>query len=692
MKKTMKLEPNQLEARFQPSSFNEDARTVDVTFTTGATVKRSSFFSGPYMEELSTKRGAINLERLNNGAPVLNNHNNRDLNDIIGVVERAEVKDGIGSATIRFSEREELQGLIGDIRSGVIRNISMGYSLDKVQDVTKKGDKIPTYRVTKYTPHELSFVNIPADHKAQVRSEDVESYECEIEEEKSVRQKEDDMNTEQVAALIALARSLNVEDVEKFEKRFSEEEKSYDEWEKEIRSLEVKEEVTPETPETPETPDLEAERAALISQGQEDEANRRDGIRSLCKKFDLDSDFVSKLISEKRSLEDAKNEVINAIAERDEKVKTSNLNVEVTMDNEQKRREACANAIDHQHGSRAELIDGAREFCGHNIIDTARRFMESEGINVRDLSNHEVARLAIGKNAEGFGQRNHSSSDFPFLLADVTNKSLQASYAERPQTFAPFTTSRTVSDFKTIQSTQFGDAPSLLKVNEKGEYKEGTISEGKEQYKIEKFGRMISVSEELLINDDLGAFLRLAEKMGRRARDLESNTVWGQITSNPLMGDGNALFSGAHSNTGTGAISVAAVSAGREKMRKQLGLDGAKLDLSPVYMVVPASLETAAEQFLGSTVPQLDSNVNPFKGRLTPISEIRLDDASLTEWYLMANVSQLEMIEIARLRGQETPSIETKLAFETDAMKIKIKYHFAAKVLDWRGFYKSSGV
>jgi hypothetical protein len=158
------------------------------------------------------------------------------------------------------------------------------------------------------------------------------------------------------------------------------------------------------------------------------------------------------------------------------------------------------------------------------------------------------------------------------------------------------------------------------------------------------------------------------------------------------MGDGNNLFSGAHANTTTGVINVDNVGVARALMRAQLGLDGAKLDLMPVYIVVPSALETKVQQFLGTTSPDTDGNVNPFKGRLSEISEIRLDDKSAAEWYLFADAGQLEMIEIARLRGQESPSIETMMAFETDAMKIKIKYHFAAKVLDWRGFVRSSGV
>ena len=42
--------------------------------------------------------------------------------------------------------------------------------------------------------------------------------------------------------------------------------------------------------------------------------------------------------------------------------------------------------------------------------------------------------------------------------------------------------------------------------------------------------------------------------------------------------------------------------------------------------------------------------------------------------------------------GRSNPLIENKLAFETDAMRMKIKYWFAAKAQDHVAFYKNPGV
>lgn len=666
----IKIPQHSVRAAIVAESFNEEDRTVEVVWTTGSKGKRFSFSIGEFFEELSLKKDHVNLDRLNQGAPVLNSHNSHDLRDNLGVVEKAWIRSKEGRAKIRFSSREEIQGIVNDVRDKVIRNLSVGYRVERFEDVSKKGDEIPTLRAVAWTPMEISFVNIGFDKDAQVRSE-TESYEALI-----IRQ-EDPMDEKTKVVETSEVKTEETREVE--------------------TTPEVVEtaEAT-ETVETVETVDAEAIRAAAEVAGQEKEMARQESIRSIVTSVKLGDEVAERLIKEKKNTADANAEVIRILAGKNSETKTVQTIVEVNdVDNKKLRRDACTNAIQHLYGAgeRPQLTDGAREFCGHNILDVASRYMESEGINVRELSRRDIAKLSIGGRLQGF-DRTHTSSDFPFIVADVTNKTLQREYADKPQTFAPFVTERApVSDFKILQSTKFGDAPNLEEVNEKGEYKEGTVSEGKEEYKIKKYGKMVSVSEELLMNDDLGAVLKLASKFGRRSRELESDIVWGIINTNAAMGDGNALFSAPHGNLAGAAsiIDVANIGLGRLAMRQQTGLDGAKIEMRPVYLVVPSALETFAEQFLGATVPVTDTTTNPFKS-LRLVSEVRLDDLSATAWYLMGDSGQSEMIETVKMRGFESPSIETQMAFETDVMKMKVKYYFAAKALDWVGFYKNAGL
>ena len=110
-------------AAVQPQTFNEDSRTVDLVWTTGAQVRRYDWMDGPYLEELSLNPNAVRMDRLNTGAPLLANHNSSSLENVIGVVERAWIDGNQGKATVRFSDRPDVQPIINDVKTGILRNI-----------------------------------------------------------------------------------------------------------------------------------------------------------------------------------------------------------------------------------------------------------------------------------------------------------------------------------------------------------------------------------------------------------------------------------------------------------------------------------------------------------------------------------------------------------------------------------------
>ena len=119
----------------------------------------------------------------------------------------------------------------------------------------------------------------------------------------------------------------------------------------------------------------------------------------------------------------------------------------------------------------------------------------------------------------------------------------------------------------------------------------------------------------MIINDDLDAFTRIPALFGTAAATLESDVVWGIVTSNPAMGDGVALFHATHKNlAGTGtALDVANLGKARTAMAKQTGLDGKTvLNIRPAFLVVPSSLELTAEQLIAQNlVPAKSSDVVP---------------------------------------------------------------------------------
>jgi hypothetical protein len=246
---------------------------------------------------------------------------------------------------------------------------------------------------------------------------------------------------------------------------------------------------------------------------------------------------------------------------------------------------------------------------------------------------------------------------------------------------------------------QLSGMPDLLQTNEAGEFKYSSLSDGAETYALLTYGRIVTLSRQALINDDLRAFDRLVSGFGSSASRLENRLVYAQLTGNPVMSDGTALFDAAHGNLGTGAgsaLGFPSLSAGRAAMRKQKGLQGEPLNLAPAYLIVPSDLEQTAYQYTSSQfVPAKPSDVNEFRagGRsaLEPIVEPLLDGFNTKSWFLAASNSQVDTVEYCYLDGAEGPVIESEIGFEVDGVSFKCREDFATKVIDHRGLYRGDG-
>jgi hypothetical protein len=161
-----------LSVRAEVQNINDDTRTVDVVFSTGADVERYDWWTGKrYIERLSMKPEHVRLDRLNAGGPVLDAHSSYSITDQIGVVESAKVVAKEGRASLRFSKRDSVTPIWGDIRDKVIRNVSVGYRVHKFEEETN-GNKLPIRTAIDWEPYEISMVPMPADMGAQVRSGD----------------------------------------------------------------------------------------------------------------------------------------------------------------------------------------------------------------------------------------------------------------------------------------------------------------------------------------------------------------------------------------------------------------------------------------------------------------------------------------------------------------------------------------
>jgi Mu-like prophage major head subunit gpT len=158
-------------AEFKPNTYDAATNTIEVVWATQTPVQRRDS-AGVFNEVLSLDPAHVDLSRLQ-GASVLNSHSQANMSDIVGVVVSASVRDGMGFATVKLSSRPDMAPYIQDIIDGIIRFLSVGYSVTKfAESKNAKGERTKT--ATHWQPFEISFVPVPADPNSTVRTQTME--------------------------------------------------------------------------------------------------------------------------------------------------------------------------------------------------------------------------------------------------------------------------------------------------------------------------------------------------------------------------------------------------------------------------------------------------------------------------------------------------------------------------------------
>jgi hypothetical protein len=718
-------------------SVDVEARTAEIVWTTGAVVRRYDWWNDRrYDEELVVESGAVRLERLNSGAPFLNTHNSWRLEHVIGVVVdgTARIEKGQGLATIRFSARDEVEPIWRDIQAGIIRNVSVGYRYHRVEKIQREND-VDLWRVVDWEPLEISAVPIGADPGAGFRESEAHEqrvaqrsqeplYPCVV-----VRgdapvppaaapaassRKEGDMKTKLAGAagIQALLRAAGLDEeeddavlVQRLVRAGLQEPEARKAVEK-ARAARDGDEDEDESDNASRSTDADdddeddgEQRADVEAAATARERARISGIGDLVRKFGLDAEFGAKLVKDGVSLTKARKLILDKLADQDDRgARSGEPDVRIArgaQDGDVTYRDAVIAAILHRHDPRSELPDPARQFRGMSLLEIARENLERRGIRTRGMSRFELATEALAHDATRAGPGYHSTSDFPAILANVANKTLRMAYESTPRTFLRWARPTTIVDFKPVQRTQLGGAPDLVKVPENGEFKYGTMGEAKETYALATYGRIIAISRQAIINDDLNAFTRIPTAFGASAADLESDLVYAVLITNGAMNDGFDLFSTEHGNLLSAAvIDEAGLTKGYEAFGNQTGIEGRQIAILPRYLLVPhGDRFVEARKIVTATTPESTDNVNVYAGALEVVQEVRLKGGSGEEdpWFLIADSSRIDTVEYAYLEGQQGVYTETRIGFTTDGIEIKARHDVAAAAIDHRGMTKNPG-
>jgi hypothetical protein len=230
------------------------------------------------------------------------------------------------------------------------------------------------------------------------------------------------------------------------------------------------------------------------------------------------------------------------------------------------------------------------------------------------------------------------------------------------------------------------------RINEGGEYKSASFGDSAEKYSLSKYGAIIAITWEAIINDDLSAFNRIPMMIAEEAAALEGDLVYAAILGNPTMADTIALFHASHANLAgsAGAINDVTLGAGRAAMRKQTGANNRALNLAPEILIVGPDKEAEALKFTSANFVAAKSiDVNPaFNTSLTVVVDSRVTG---NQWFLASTPARVDTVEYAYLEGENGLFTTRREGFEVDGLEIKARHVFAAKAIDHRGLYRNPG-
>lgn len=364
-------------------------------------------------------------------------------------------------------------------------------------------------------------------------------------------------------------------------------------------------------------------------------------------------------------------------------------------------------AVSFRH---ATLYQMAEDFV-RTIYRVDTRGMSRDEVAITALFGVRQAAEILGLDLRSEGGAYHTTGNFANLTMDAVNKSLSAGYTEAPATWrGPMRQGSSVPDFKEKNVIRMGAIPNLPIWQDNKNPEKASFADSKASYGVESRSLEIGLSYRTLVNDDMDALSRVPSQLGNAAARTVNAVAWSQVISNPVMSDGEVLFLAAPlnkrkqpnllTNAGT-PPSVAAMQALGYLIRTMTGEitpEGAKgpdvLSLRPKYLVVPASLETVANQLVNSAYdPASGVNTQVFNPTrtITPVVEPLLDLNSILAWYLFADSNQIDTVELSFLQGQESPVIRQWMDPRNLSQMWTVLQTFGAKVLNHRGIAKQKG-
>lgn len=642
----------QARAAIVPQSWNEEAGTVDLVWTTGARGKRWGFIEttkswGEYLEELEVTPEACDLSRLNNRAPLLAAHNAYTLDGVIGVVLRAWIKDGAGYCTVKFSERPECAALRADVKAGVIAHVSVGYDPEEYEDVGEENG-MRIMRAVRWSPMEVSLVPIGFDDGAVVRDGRPAAGSTSV----PIVRGTSSRKGKPMAKVTEKRADDDYEDKKDMGGDSEDERAEGDDEDEDKKKKEMAEgDSEDEGAEEEEEEEKENKRAANDNGRRRSSNSKRSKgtrgrpandnglqrvkeIRTAARMAGLSQEDEDELIDSGVGVDEARKQIIEKLGKRDRDTSPPHPGgehdtgrVRAGEDRSDKVLRGAGDWLVIRYGQAGLLKRAAEkkgepvpkfdagEFGGQSLLDLSRQFLEARGVRTTGMSRMTLAGMAlglcdrhgvaIGRGAGSFQRRGldfNTTSDFTTLLENVMHKTLLARYQLFDAIWPRLCRTGSVVDFRPSNLYRPGTFGKLQPLNENGRFQFQGVPDGEKQtITATTKGAIVALSRQAIINDDLGVFLQIGSDLGQQAQYTIERDLFDLINSNsgqgPAMFDGFNLFDNTnhHNNPAGAAIGVNALDLDRVAMALQKDPSGQRvLALRPYILLVPTQLEGTA--------------------------------------------------------------------------------------------------
>ena len=269
--------------------------------------------------------------------------------------------------------------------------------------------------------------------------------------------------------------------------------------------------------------------------GRADDATQ---IRDLAAALRVSPAVADALVTRNATFEEARGELVAAASRAAVSVHAA---YSAAAPGSTEHARAMGEALAHHWGAGNQLSAMAAPFASDRFPQLCRRLAEVSNISTTGLSEASIVKRVM------------TTSDFPVLMGEFLNIQMQAGYRAAPSPLMDLVRQMTVQDFREIHLPRLSQSPVLQPINESGEITFGSLSDSEEFFKVTRWGKGLSITFEVMVNDRLGAISDQIRSWGVAVAQTEAQELIRFLTQNsgegPTLADGQPLFDqGTHRN------------------------------------------------------------------------------------------------------------------------------------------------